>query len=441
MQIQKAKISDLISPEWNPRQITPEELEKLENSLNEFGYIEPIIVNDVNNHIVGGNQRYKALQQLGYDEVDVVYVHIEDLNKEKACNVALNKISGDWDHDKLQVVLEEIELSPIDIKLTGFEELELKELNIERESNDAELNYDPLGTLKDKYSDEKDTGEVGSLKRDFIMPPFSILRGFDGDWLDLKSSLKKEIGDNGESRQNVLYGGELGTSIFDPVLALIILTWFTPNTKNIKICDCFGGDSAVGYLSSKKGYTFTAIELRQEQVDLNNNRTNDNATYICDDGRNILNHIPIDSQDLFFSCPPYFNMEIYSNLENDASNQKTYEDFIDIIDEAFSNSIKTLKKDRFAVIVASDVRDQKTGYYYPFLSDIKNIFEKNGMGLYNEIILADPLTTAGIRARKIFRTRKVVKVHQNILVFYKGDIKKIKENYMLECESGLSETN
>ena len=127
MQIEKANINELISPDWNPRQITEEELAKLETSLNEFGYIEPIIVNDVNNHIVGGNQRCKALKQLGYEEVDVVYVHIEDIHKEKACNVALNKISGDWDNDKLRVVLEEIELSPIDVSLTGFDEIELND--------------------------------------------------------------------------------------------------------------------------------------------------------------------------------------------------------------------------------------------------------------------------------------------------------------------------
>lgn len=130
MNIEKANINDLISPDWNPRQITEDELAKLETSLNEFGYIEPIIVNDVNNHIVGGNQRCKALKQLGYTEVDVVYVHIEDIHKEKACNVALNKISGDWDNDKLKVVLEEIELSPIDIKLTGFDELELESFDV-----------------------------------------------------------------------------------------------------------------------------------------------------------------------------------------------------------------------------------------------------------------------------------------------------------------------
>ena len=148
MNIEKANIKDLISPDWNPRQITKEELEKLETSLNEFGYIEPIIVNDVNNHIVGGNQRCKALKQLGYSEVDVVYVHIEDINKEKACNIALNKISGDWDADKLQVVLEEIELSPIDVSLTGFDEIELTEMEI--------TTNEPVEVVEDDYEEPDD---------------------------------------------------------------------------------------------------------------------------------------------------------------------------------------------------------------------------------------------------------------------------------------------
>ena len=149
MEIHKVPINTLTSPDWNPRQITEEELTKLETSLKEFGYIEPIIVNDVNNHIVGGNQRAKALKTLGYKEVDVVYVHIEDIAKEKACNVALNKISGDWDNDKLRVVLEEIELSPIDISLTGFDEIELTEMEIHHEPTTEDV-------IEDDYEPEED---------------------------------------------------------------------------------------------------------------------------------------------------------------------------------------------------------------------------------------------------------------------------------------------
>ena len=144
MQIKKAMLKDLVSPDWNPRQITDEELEKLRTSLDEFGYIEPIIVNDVNMHIVGGNQRAKALKALGYEEVDVVYVHLEDLAKEKACNVALNKISGEWDNDKLKIVLEDIELSDIDVSLTGFDEIELTELAVK----------EPVDIVEDDYTFE-----------------------------------------------------------------------------------------------------------------------------------------------------------------------------------------------------------------------------------------------------------------------------------------------
>ena len=175
MQIKKAPVKDLVSPEWNPRQITDEELEKLKTSLEEFGYIEPIIVNDVNNHVVGGNQRLRALIALGYDEVDCVYVHIEDINKEKACNVALNKISGDWDEDKLRVVLEDIELSPIDIKLTGFEELELTELEVK----------EPITVHEDDFNfeDEEDIevnvkeGDLFKLGNHFLLCGDSTVKG------------------------------------------------------------------------------------------------------------------------------------------------------------------------------------------------------------------------------------------------------------------------
>lgn len=132
MRIEKVKINDLISPDYNPREITPDEMEKLKKSIQEFDYIDPIIVNDVNSHIIGGNQRYEALKSLGYTEIEVSFVHIEDPNREKALNLRLNKMSGDWNIEKLNVVLDELELNDFDLELTGFdgfdEELKFKEL-------------------------------------------------------------------------------------------------------------------------------------------------------------------------------------------------------------------------------------------------------------------------------------------------------------------------
>lgn len=131
VEIEKMNLADMISPPWNPREITPEDMEKLERSLNEFGYIDPIIVNRHNNHIVGGNQRYTALKRLGYTEVDVIFVNIPDINKEKQLNVALNKISGEWENEKLHQVLTDIKLSGLDVTLTGFDEIELDDLDLE----------------------------------------------------------------------------------------------------------------------------------------------------------------------------------------------------------------------------------------------------------------------------------------------------------------------
>ena len=125
MEIEKVNINELISPSYNPREISPEEMEKLKTSIQEFGYVNPIIVNKVNNHIVGGNQRYEALKELGYEEVDVVYVHEEDPNREKALNIALNKISGEWDNEKLTKIFTDMKVEGFDLELTGFGDFEL----------------------------------------------------------------------------------------------------------------------------------------------------------------------------------------------------------------------------------------------------------------------------------------------------------------------------
>lgn len=128
VEVGKIKVDELISPDWNPREIADSEMEKLKNSIKEFGYVDYLIVNKHNNHIVGENQRFEALKELGYTELDVIFIHETDINKEKTLNVALNKISGDWDYDKLTTVLEEIKLDGLDVVLTGFDEIEIEDI-------------------------------------------------------------------------------------------------------------------------------------------------------------------------------------------------------------------------------------------------------------------------------------------------------------------------
>ena len=120
MDVEKVNIDKLISPDYNPRHITPAAMESLKKSLTEFGYIAPVIVNRHNNHILAGNQRIEALKQLGHETVEVIYTDITDLNKEKALNIRLNNLSGDWDIGKLDTIFQDLELTGFDLTLTGF---------------------------------------------------------------------------------------------------------------------------------------------------------------------------------------------------------------------------------------------------------------------------------------------------------------------------------
>lgn len=274
----------------------------------------------------------------------------------------------------------------------------------------------------------------------FLVPPFSVLDTKQPYWQKRKKVWKNLILDDGSKRAGKLakrtdnWNEESDTyeiiskfdvSILDPVLSEVLLKWFA--FENCKTFDPFSGDTVFGYVSSFLGNEFTGIELRREQVDFNTEKTKGlNAKYICDDAINVLNHIEENSKDFLFSCPPYFDLEKYSKLPNDASNQKEYKDFLQILNIAFSNAIKCLKENRFACIVIGDVRDKK-GYYRRLPHHICDIFEENGMKLYNEIIMLEMIGRKALTANRNFITRKNPKTHQNVLVFYKGDERKIKE--------------
>ena len=130
MQIEKKKVIDLVPADYNPRKdlkLGDKEYEKLKRSIDEFGYVDPLIWNKRTSRLVGGHQRLKVLKDMGIDEVDVVVVDMDE-EKEKALNVALNKISGDWDKDKLMLLITDLQGEDFDVSLTGFDPEELDDL-------------------------------------------------------------------------------------------------------------------------------------------------------------------------------------------------------------------------------------------------------------------------------------------------------------------------
>ncbi len=130
MIIEKKNTADLLPADYNPRKdLKPgdAEYEKLKRSIEQFGYVEPVIWNKTTGRVVGGHQRLKVLIDMGMAEVDCVVVELSE-EKEKALNVALNKISGDWDKDKLALLIADLQVADFDVSLTGFEPAEIDAL-------------------------------------------------------------------------------------------------------------------------------------------------------------------------------------------------------------------------------------------------------------------------------------------------------------------------
>lgn len=141
MNIAKVKLKDLIYASYNPRKaLAPQdpEYQKIKRSIEEFGYVDPIIIN-YDNTIIGGHQRATVLKDLGYEEIEAVIVDL-DKTKEKALNIALNKITGEWDMQKLAEVMAELERE-LDATITGFDEEQIQGL-IDQINEIADLNIE-----------------------------------------------------------------------------------------------------------------------------------------------------------------------------------------------------------------------------------------------------------------------------------------------------------
>lgn len=448
-------ITDIILNEANPRGIEESKFEQLKKSLLMFPkmlHLRPVVVDDAN-IVLGGNMRLRALiaiSQMTPAEVNIMlgkcsgYAQKTELEREnlrkywakwlKAPVVEILHASQLSEEEKKEFIIKD-NLSygnwDWDMLANEWEPMELEEWGLDcwqpENGGEAEGNS--------SAGSSSESSKHGSLSDKFIAPPFTILDTRQGYWRQRKAMWRERIADFGESREGTLADGETncmatinnGVSLLDPVMAEIVCRWF--GIEGGTAFDCFAGDTVFGYVAATLGMSFTGIELREEQARLNNERVEGmSARYICDDGQNVAKHIAAGSQDLLFSCPPYYDLEVYSDKPNDASNQPTYEAFLGILENAFANAIDCLKQNRFAVVVVGDIRD-KEGYYYDFVGDIKRMFKAHGMPLYNECIIVEPIGTLPQRVQRYMRNRKVGKCHQNVLVFYKGDIKAIPTTY------------
>lgn len=304
-----------------------------------------------------------------------------------------------------------------------------------------------------------DVNVVGrGLSGRFLVPPFSVLRTADVNWQQRKRQwislgIKGETGrisDIMKTGSGSCYGGTskwatqrggvksdgetaVTASVFDPALCEILYAWFCP--RGGQVIDPFAGGSVRGIVAALMGLKYWGCELRPEQVESNELQANEitpdcRPVWICGDSASEIRTGPMS--DFILSCPPYGNLEVYSKLPGDISNM-SYEDFLGAYRQIIKKTCLRLLPDRFAVFVVSNFRDKRSGFYHNLVGDTITAFADAGLQFYNDAVLITAIGSMPLRAGAHFvSTRKLEKGHQNVLVFYKGNVDLIRSLFSEE---------
>lgn len=290
-----------------------------------------------------------------------------------------------------------------------------------------------------------------NLAEKFIVPPFSILAA-DGGWWQGRKRQWKDIGLRSEEGRDVrAYGSNTdtsdlgqhinsisgGQSIFDPTLTELAYRWFCP--PGGKVIDPFSGGSVRGVVASYFGHHYTGIDLSERQIEANyvnlseieksEGKLPGSINWVHGDSLvTVPKVVEPESQDMCLSCPPYYDLEVYSDGDGDIS-AMTWENFLQNYREIIAATVASLKPNTFVVWVITEIRDKKTGLYRNFVGETVRAFEDAGASYYNEIILATPVGSVAQMSEKQMRaSRKIGRRHQNVQIYVKGDPKKATQN-------------
>lgn len=438
---------DLIKYDKNTRTHSDEQISQIVQSINQYGWTNPILI-DEHNSIIAGHGRLHAALSIGYDPIPVIQLVGLTESQKRAYRIADNKLplNAGWDDVLLQEELRLLLDDGFDLDLTGFTDDEINQL------------FDDVSQL------ELTGSRKGNLSDKFLIPPFTVFNAREGWWQERKKSwielgIQSELGRENElvfsasSQSSAVYAEKekyeqrvgrkvswnefleacpdtktlATTSIFDPVMCEIAYRWFSPDGG--VIVDPFSGGSVRGIVASKLNRKYYGCDIRQEQVDSNisqwdmlGNPQDILPVWKCGDSKYIHDHLTGIQADMIFSCPPYADLEVYSDNPDDISTMP-YEGFIEVYREIIKRTVSLLKDNRFACFVVGEVRDKK-GIYRNFVGDTVQAFVDAGAKFYNEAILVTQAGSLPMRAGKTFSaSRKLGKTHQNVLIFVKGDPK------------------
>lgn len=423
-------IGELTPDPSNRRRHNPRNVGMLVDALQMVGASRSIVI-DEDGVILAGNGVVEAASEAGLTKLQVVEADGETIVAVRRRGLTAEQKRALAIYDNRTAELAEWNVEQLAADLKNGEDLsaffladELKALGIE--------------------TGEAPAGDPRTLADRFGVPPFSVLDARQGYWQDRKRAwlalgIQSELGRGGltwvggnrtredldDTSRKILDATTTGTSIFDPVLCELVYRWFCP--PDGVVLDPFAGGSVRGIVASKLGRQYLGIDLRPEQLAANREQ----AAAICDapvpiwiegDAVEVAALVPGIAADLVFSCPPYADLEVYSDDPRDLSTLE-YDAFRAKYRAIIAACVGLLKPDRFACFVVGDVRDRK-GFYRRLISDTEQAFEDAGARLYNEAVLVTAVGSLPIRIAKQFEgARKLGKTHQNVLVFCNGDPK------------------
>lgn len=472
-------VDDLDEDATNPKE---HDVETIADAIVRFGFMDPVLHDGRTGRLIAGHGRKKAVVSLRDDDaagaphgirvdgdrwyVPVVYGWSSANDDEAAAAlVALNEttIRGGYDEPALLAILDR--LSEVDDGLvgTGYDPTE-------------------VDALRDRLAELDGLPDPGSsapsLAERFGVPPFSVLDSRSGTWQDRKRrwlalGIRSELGrgndaDGGSNggvtiesvsgadptfyaqkrRAEARLGRELttaefladhyvapdgaanlsttGTSVFDPVLAELAYRWFAP--PGGRVLDPFAGGSVRGIVAARLGYRYLGVDLSERQLDANRVQAEELLDaddpvpdWRTGDATRLDDVLDADDGpfDLVFTCPPYADLEVYSDDPADLSTMP-YPTFADGLATAIGTAAARLRPGRFVVVVIGEARGSDGGYYAILPDLIVRLRDDHGLAYWNELVYVTPAGSVPVRAgRQFAASRKAGRVHQTVLVLYK----------------------
>lgn len=430
----------------NPNTHPEKQIRLLAKIFEATGIRQPWVVSNLSGLMTKGHGRLEAALLCGYTALPVDLQDYESPAQEMEDMIADNTVAelSAMNRSQLDGLLAELHANGRDPELAG---ILAEHKSIEDSRNKA----------------------AGALKQKFIVSPFTILNTAAKDWQDRKSlwqalGIASEVGRKddlvyGSSSQPPAYYTEKekfdasqgrktswkeffemnpslvrqhNTSIFNPVVCEICYNWFLPSEGSGRILDPFAGGSVRGVVAAFLGHAYTGIELRREQIEANEANATEIFTalkmepkhwprWIHGDANDLETLLPqSDRFDLIFTCPPYGDLERYSDDERDLSTQPAAQ-----FDANYARIVRAalgrLLPNRFSIWVVGDYRDKQTGFQRNFPAATIAAHQPVAQ-LYNHAVLLTPANSLAIRVSSFFpKNRKLGRTHQDVTFCYKGD--------------------